>query len=30
VVLGSLGKEGGLKGKIQRMGESYPFIVDVG
>jgi len=25
-VLGSLGEEGGLKGKMQRTGGGYPFI----
>ena len=28
--MGSLGEEGGLKGKIQKTGEGYPFMVDVG
>jgi hypothetical protein len=28
VALGSLGEEGGLKGKIQKMGEGRPFIVN--
>ena len=30
MALGSLGEEGGLKGKIQRTGEGYPYMVDVG
>jgi len=29
MALGSLEEKGGLKGKIQRMGEGNPFMVDV-